>query len=433
MTLPRLLILDHTPIRGPAATSVLKANHFGDWPAGQLLQVTQNPATRRLALTDAAGRLVPFRDDAESAALLDGTFAPQITLYRPTAECPPLHDFALHLLERSQTALALWLMDDWHARLLADHPERGKAWQKDLETLAGRAALNLAISPGMARAFGERYGAGFEVARNVVDLPDRQVAASTRGGSFTIRYAGSLAPDMSLEAIRRLARFVAGPHGERMDLRFDIRTQAHWLNLYGDGFAGLPRVDLRASDLSADAYRQWLEEADLLVAAYNDDEETRRYLRYSFANKVPELLASGRPVLAIGPEAIETVAFLKEVGGAVVTRGRTDSELEAAIAPLIAEPESRQALVRRAREVVAKHFGKETNKAALRHSLVEAAAEREAKPRSIGQVKRKMAATIPWQARAKFRVVSSIASLPGGESAMRAAQTLKRAVRPPAP
>ena len=59
------------------------------------------------------------------------------------------------------------------------------------------------------------------------------------------------------------------------------------------------------------SYRNWLQGADMVLLAYNFDDATKRYLRYSFANKAPELLASGAVVLAFGPPELETIDFFK--------------------------------------------------------------------------------------------------------------------------
>ncbi|MEO1659110.1 MAG: hypothetical protein AAFR65_15465 [Pseudomonadota bacterium] len=426
MALPRLLIADFTPMHGTAATSRLKANHFGDWPADRCLQVTLDPATAELALGTSDGRYRAVNGGQAAAQALDQAFAPQIILYRPTSDSPKLHSFVQSLLQTSKAALVLWLMDDWPAQLMAEDRKNGQYWDDQLKALSSRAQLALAISPTMAVAFEERYGLAFETASNFVELPSTPPRARrAKEGQIRLRYAGSLSPEMSLAAVDRLARFVENDAGRALGLHFDIRTQDHWFELYGHQFSGRDHVSIQRSDLSAAEYEAWLSDADVLVAAYNDDETTKRYLRYSFANKIPELLSSGRPVIAIGPKEIETIRFLKETGAAAVVLDPGDRALEEALRSLCIDAKARERLAEAAFDVAKAYFSAESGKQRLRQKLVAIAAPRPEPASSALHAAKAVSRDHPANLSLKVRIAIALASVPAGAAVLRGLSRLR--------
>lgn len=312
---PRLLVLDTTPTFGAAATSVLKHNNLANWPVNKIMQVTLAPGNHIAAGTN-QGPLYRFPPSAQHLSTIHDLFGPEIILFRPINEHPEFQALADGLVLRSPAAMALWWMDDWPLRMMteASHADRTQC-EKRLQALFEKSSLNLAISQSMAEAFGARYGASFEIARNLVREGDWPPPKLLDRKEPILRYAGSLAPDMSLSTVHDLARFADQNASQAHSFSFEIQTQKHWLQQEGHLFKGLKKVKLRRANLSPKRYRRWLQEADALLVAYNDDPGTIRYLSHSFANKIPEVLASGRPIIAIGPTTIESIRFLKDVPG----------------------------------------------------------------------------------------------------------------------
>lgn len=362
-------------MKGPAATSALKAAHFGDWPEERFLHLTIADS-HWLALSDSQGRRKRIRYNAhELTEHILELFAPELILYRPVAEYPHLHEAAKALLQRSDVPLALWLMDDWPARLSHQSPDVGAKMHAELLALTERSSLNLAISDRMAACFAERYKAPFQVARNVVWENDWPTQAQHHTGEIKLRYSGSLAPDMSLDAVRQIARFVASPRGGELRLTFEIRTQEHWFHRFAAEFDGLDRVSCKPALASPGDYRAFLQGADIVVMAYNQDSETERYLQYSFANKAPEALASGQATFVFGPASIETVAFLSSLGASSIAQNT--SEMQAELTRLAQSPEERQSLGKRGRREAFRLFDAKDRRDEMRQWLARAAAAQE--------------------------------------------------------
>ena len=96
---------------------------------------------------------------------------------------------------------------------------------------------------------------------------------------------------------------------------------------------------LAASDVQAT-----LATADVLVHVESFDEDIARFTRLSLSTKLPEYLASGRPLLGIGPQALASMTYIRECGaGLVVTEPGADAMM-ATVRRLARDPDLRAAL-----------------------------------------------------------------------------------------
>lgn len=343
----KLLLIDLTRLGGSAATGALKQAIFGAWPDHEFAHLHGYGAQQLLLRSGAASvlREKPFHFDDSKLYKACLAFDPDVILYRPVADHAAFHAAAMRIIKASQAPLALWLMDDWPERLKAENSDRYEALDKDLRWLFGRSSVNFAISDGMAHAFGDRYGVPFGVIHNGVDpaeWPERRRSRSDP--EILVRYAGSLAPDTTRDSILDVARALSQLVDRGAPLRFEGQTQKVWQDRYGDLFQDLSGVAMRAAKLPAEAYRQWLCDADIVLIGYNFDDETRRYLQFSFANKTPEALASGAAVLAYGPKGLQTIDYLAGRKVAKVVSAPDVELLKAALTELMKNKHMREAL-----------------------------------------------------------------------------------------
>ncbi|MCB2050460.1 MAG: hypothetical protein KDE63_03425 [Novosphingobium sp.] len=344
----RIVVIDQTAPGGVTATGALKETYFGNIPAERLLMVHDTGMlerhTLRAGLNPRFWNTRVYRGIGQPLGLIRA-FKPDILIYRPLPSAPLLHHLACTLAIEDRLPLLLWFMDDWPERLRATNPGEADAIEHDLRRLAERAIGCFAISASMASAFHDRYGGPpYQIAHNGIRPEDwsfpRPLRSENQG--ILIRYSGGLAPDMSLDSVISLARTVSDLVIEGKSVRLEIRTQKHWLHRYGQLFAKLRGISISPAGGSQAEYRRWIAGADIGVVAYNFDEETIRYTRYSFANKVPELMAAGSAVLAIGPSEIETIRYLQEHGVAAIA-DRPDV-LPSVLLSLLNDPAKRRAL-----------------------------------------------------------------------------------------
>ncbi len=309
---PRILLLDVVPPGQMTATGELKSTLFATWPEDRLMQVAMDGHRTVVlggGLTTGASAHAAFTDE-RIASLVD-EFAPELIVFRPVEDRDAHTRLALGLVERLDAPIALWIVDDWPAHLARHDPAQWARLGPAFLALVQRAAVRLAISDSMSRAFEARYGQPFETFSNAVDPDDWPALPAARpdAGPFRIRYSGGLSPRMSLQSALELAEAVEQvPAGG--DIVLEINTRAHWARQYANRFAGFRRTRLSSETMAPDAYRRWLQGGDMTAILYNFDAASIDYVRHSMANKTVECLASGAPPLVYGPRSIHTVDYL---------------------------------------------------------------------------------------------------------------------------
>ncbi len=358
MRKPRVLLIDMTKVGDATATGELKSALFADWPQSRLMQLHIGAGGKLGAYSFGRTKLFADADTATIAAIehLATQFDPEVVLYRPTPKTPALHNAAMHLIDKLQKPLVTWIMDDWPVAFADEDPSAAAALEKDWRTLLSRSSVRLAISDAMSTAFQARYGLPFVPVANGVDPNDWPEKKRDTGGALKVRYAGSLAENMTLSSIVTVAQAVERLASRGINVRFEIKTRALWQRLIAPHLKGLKRTHIVVADLEPDEYRAWLAGADVSVIAYNFDKKSRSYIQYSLANKLPECLASGAPLVAFGPPDVATIAVLEKHDiGVRVTEDSVDAVSDT-LESLATNPDQRRTLGDKARQIAFRDF-----------------------------------------------------------------------------
>ncbi|MBM1219860.1 hypothetical protein JQU17_22840 [Ponticoccus sp. SC2-23] len=356
---PRVLLIDMTAAGNGTATGEIKSNLLAHWPETAFLQIARHGAEGLATVRREGDRFVtaPITSDrgakkvADAARLAIDAFAPDVVLYRPVPDTEALHRFAMAEIGRLQVPLVTWIMDDWPARMAQDAPDAWAQMEPDLSALLARSTTCLSISSAMSEAFVQRYGLPFRPIANGVDPADWLPIQRPEREDFVLRYAGGLAHDMNRESVLRVAAAVEALAREGTPIRFEISTQPWWLEQCKALFAPFTATRIDIADKNVAEYRHWLSEADALLIAYNFDDETLRYVRYSMANKMPECLASGAVVLAHGPMDVATIRYLDSTDAAVIVSRPEEEAIIAALRELAASPALRNTMAGKARDI----------------------------------------------------------------------------------
>jgi FkbM family methyltransferase len=324
---PRLLVIDSTRVGGESATGQLKRNFLIGWPDGAFLQISThgNRYVVARSLDDSSTDVPVLAEDA----VLDqvASFRPEVIYYRPTIDQHPhLHSLALNVLARHPVPLVTHIMDDWPRRLEAHDEERARNVDQDLRQLLSQSDQALSISDKMSAVFGARYGVTFEAIANGVDPAIYRAASGAaaleKSGrkEVVLRYCGALAKDMTFHTVVDVARAVDALQGE-LPMRFEVYTMPPWRRPFEEAVAGLRGITI-SDAVFGDAFPSLLAEADALVLAYNFDQDSLRYIRFSMPNKLPEYLSSGAAVLAVGPREANGIDYVlsRDLGCCVTDR-----------------------------------------------------------------------------------------------------------------
>ena len=305
---PRLLVIDSTLMGDGTATGEVKRALLQNWPEDRLLQVYG--ARGNIAVNGpvaAMGIDIANITDDDSLELSRG-FSPQAILYRPLPNAPNLHHHAMNIIDSLDAPLAIWIMDDWPGQLESEQSPDFAMWDGELRSLLHRSALRLSICDQMSEVFEGRYGVAFDAFANGIDPDEWPSNAKPRSSApVKIRYAGSLAENMTLASVTRIAEAIDELATSGLHVTFEIKTSDYWLKQIGGQFDRFKGTSINAALLSPEEYRKWISDADIVTIAYNFDSKSRAYVGYSLANKLPECLASGAATFVHGPSGLPTV------------------------------------------------------------------------------------------------------------------------------
>ncbi|HOZ65434.1 MAG TPA: hypothetical protein PK497_13545, partial [Burkholderiaceae bacterium] len=188
--------------------------------------------------------------------------------------------------------------------------------------LVNHAGIRLSISQKMADEYALRYGAEWVPLANGIDVeaqPSKDWSnrpAVSRSAPFCIRYMGGMAKNMNFQSVVSFARAVANMSATT-PVTFEIYTMPWYFDVAMDALKGLPSVSVHRL-VDDEAYFEALASADALLIAYNFDPDSMAYTSLSLANKLPECLAAGVPVIGYGPSQIATIDVLRGTGGGLV-------------------------------------------------------------------------------------------------------------------
>lgn len=372
---PRLLLIDLTRLNDGTATGELKGALFTGWPSCRLFQIYLDKGETLSTLVK-GDKKIYSQNGEEAVAQIKrrvSDFSPDIILYRPTPNANALHELALELIAGFNAPLVTWIMDDWPAALAQNDPFTFKKLDNDWQALLRQSALRLSISDAMSAAFNDRYGLSFTAIANGVseiDWPERKKAEQICA-PFRLRYAGSLQENMTFSSVQMIAQAVEELSGEGFDITFEISTRQAWVDLAKPKFKDFRSTSAALSNRTPSQYREWLSEADAVVIAYNFDKESQAYVSYSIANKLPECLASGAPLLAVAPSASATMKRLTELNCGIRVTDNDVLTVKSALRDLITSPALRDELGEAGRRAAFTHFNITKGRKLMRDLLSE--------------------------------------------------------------
>lgn len=369
--LPRVLIVSATPLEGSWATSRLMTDLFARWPADSLAQVTvsrpgsdseaQPVESLYLDLGGEGGGLRnPIRLVGELrrfTRFVEQT-KPDVVYFR-SAGWPLLLELAPLALGRFP--VVTHLMDDWPESRRVSGGRLGRVVEGVLRRVLAKSSARLAISEPMATAFADRYGVTFDVVHAGTDRVPRDAPRPVGGkGESVVFYSGSIAEDQTASSIVELAQAVAVLRERGVAVRFTVAPSSHMSATLTDRLESAGAVI--EEQVSQQDYLDRLVAADVVVATANFDERSIAFLRYSMPNKIPDLLASGTPMLLYAPGDLAYVQDAQRQGWASVVDMDAPDILAAAIEVLLSNEELRADLVASAAEACASNFAWRTQR-----------------------------------------------------------------------
>ena len=285
--------------------------------------------------------------------------------------------FVTALARRLGVPVVPHFMDDWMDNLFTDGQLFGLA-RREAERSIHRLLLHAPRILTVGSDMNTHYAATLRRPAVVVgnsadfDLFDHLVAQRrpASDGPHTLRYVGGLHLGRA-EVLRAVGRALDGQHvgGRRWQLALNIPPQDVKAAQLLD--REVPSITNEGSLDHAEVPRT-IVNSDAVLFLESSDPGITSFTRLSVSTKVPEYLASGRPVLAIGPRDQASIRTLRRAGTAVYGGdGRTEHALSDSMvelshlvtAPPRDDPE---------RTALRQEFGVHETQERLRRALLEA-------------------------------------------------------------
>lgn len=227
---------------------------------------------------------------------------------------------AYRLSRKLRIPIVMHFMDNWRHCIQWEENPLLKHYKKQLRGYCNRCYQRsngcIAISPKMAEVYTEETGIPHSTVMNAVNVSDFYTAPRPGDGVFRFVYAGGLhlGREKGLYRIAEAIREVAAEKNKAAE--FLIYTSPENIAAYQDAFREFEEVRFLPA-VPHDGIRKVFAGADFLVHTESNDLMKNEFFRYSISTKIPEYLASGRPVLFFGPSDIYLYTFLTEAGVAV--------------------------------------------------------------------------------------------------------------------
>lgn len=174
--------------------------------------------------------------------------------------------------------------------------------EKKIRNLFSKSVLRFTIGDLMTECYKKYFGLDFYTIMNSVKI-SKYIPYNNIRDPFIFSYMGGL----TLNRWRMLARLA-----HLLPSNAELRVYSvHQLDEQMQRVFDMSGVKFMGA-ISGDALLEVKLNSDVLVHVESDDERSRLFTRYSVSTKIPEYLASGRPVLGFGPQEVASMRILSD-------------------------------------------------------------------------------------------------------------------------
>ena len=286
-------------------------------------------------------------DEPGLAAWLD-EFQPEVVFFCG-GDAAALYPKVSALAENYGARRVLYVTDDYVLRTQSRNPSvlLMRTWTRRVFTRFAREAdLVLTIGEAMSRTYAREFGTDSVPVMNMVPIPSSRPRPrrAAIGEPHDLLYAGSLHSNRW-----RVLRRVVDSCERLADRGIDVRLRIVGPEPAPEELSAVHRPPHGAHEglLSPDELRRAMADADTLVHVESADPDSMAATILSVSTKIPEYLASGRSVLAIGPRGLASVDYLADHRAAVVVEPDDAEEIDRALTSLATQPELRDELAAR--------------------------------------------------------------------------------------
>lgn len=273
--------------------------------------------------------LIPIRFTREQLQRLDA-FKPSV-IYTLGASVSVL-SATLSLSKKYNIPIVIHFMDNWVEEIQWTDVLFSKTYHKlllkELMKCIKRSSVGLAISPEMAEAYRNKFHIPFYYLMNCVSIKKEFNHQTTIGNQLKFVYAGGLHMERwkaLLDISKTIQKILPGS-------KMIIYTTKTYSEQYGKMF---PLNTFFHEEVDHNKIFNVYEKADILVHAETSNKKLHTFFKYSISTKIPEYLASGKPILFYGPQESGVYQYLKKYNASFLAS--TPNELPQTIKMILSD------------------------------------------------------------------------------------------------
>jgi len=268
-------------------------------------------------------------------------FAPDVIYTMSTSVY--INRVAVFFSKRYNIKIVIHYMDNWRETAFLNN--RYTKWlncllNKTVSKLEKRMNKGLTISEKMAFEYTVKYRADYTALMNCVDIPECETTVTYKEKDHVIfTYAGGLHLgrfEQLLKVQDEIAKFNSASKGPVVS--FVIYTSDNYKSEYINSF-NKSITEFKAF-LPHEQVHNIYDEADVLIHIESFDKDIIEYTKYSISTKIPEYMASGKPILCFSPRNIAVSEYINDMQTGICASNA--DELFDAVEVLAAKAEMRR-------------------------------------------------------------------------------------------
>lgn len=254
-----------------------------------------------------------------------------------------INRFVFFFAKRYNIRVVVHYMDNWRETAYKNHSYAkylNRLLEKSTAKIEKKMIKGITISEKMATEYKVKYGSDFVAVMNCVDivLPQRMVEEQEKS-ELTFTYAGGLHLGRSQQllvvqnAIKSFNR-----EGHSVTAILKVYTS----NLFKEKYSGLFDENLTQFEeyVSHERIGEVYEEADVLIHIEAFERDIVDYTKYSLSTKIPEYMASGKPLLCYAPAELAVSEYISATKAGLCAKN--EEELLTAINLLATDSHTRK-------------------------------------------------------------------------------------------
>lgn len=278
------------------------------------------------------------------------------------------YEIALSICEKYKLPLVLELTDDYTEKLykfsILEIINKNK-YLKLFKKAISYAYKTIVISPKMKKEYEERFGGSMQVMMNSVEI-SANPSVDTRNAHDYV-YAGNVL----LNRWKILINFAKALHEVDEKAILSIYTTDVPSKKILQAFEKEPAIRYEGS-LGREALKERLNECGVVVFVESFDELNKKITRLSLSTKVPEYMASGALIVAIGPKDVGSMEYLEENKVAVCIFDKEADKIKNRIKEMLSSDFHRNEYINRAYEICKGEHSIKNNAAIVRNIILSA-------------------------------------------------------------